>query len=178
MMAFSRSTLYLSFEAALITTVVLFISVGLPSVLAEYYRSVSDAGILQITPYLFAIGAPGALWWVVTKEGLPSLLDGDRANATLKLAVGGISGLIIGFAFIYYDLDQNKKELFDLDVAINSLYVSMVTFSTLGYGDVIQTTVTGKLFSALEGLIGNFVMALLAVKLVMATTKQENTEAS
>ena len=44
---------------------------------------------------------------------------------------------------------------------INSLYFSLVSFTTLGYGEITQKDTFLKLYSALEALLGLTIMALV-----------------
>jgi len=46
------------------------------------------------------------------------------------------------------------------------LYLSLVTLSTLGYGDILPVTKQARMFAALEGIIGPLYLAVLIARLV------------
>lgn len=75
--------------------------------------------------------------------------------------------VIIFYAVFYYLTDSLKPN----EGFIDAIYMSAVTFSTLGYGDMTPQSTQGKIFAASEGLIGNFFMALLAVKFTLMSQK-------
>lgn len=47
-----------------------------------------------------------------------------------------------------------------------ALYYSLVTLSTLGYGDVVPTSPSARLFAAIEAIIGQAYLAVLVARLV------------
>lgn len=53
---------------------------------------------------------------------------------------------------------------------LNSLYFSVVTFTTLGYGDILPIGIS-KLFAAIEALLGGFILALFVVTFVKKMTR-------
>jgi len=61
---------------------------------------------------------------------------------------------ILGSSFIYFFSGGLKDSTF-----LESLYFSMVTFVTLGYGDLVPTKSWIKLFASFEALIGAFLIA-------------------
>jgi len=52
----------------------------------------------------------------------------------------------------------------------NALYFSVVTFTTLGYGDVLPVGIS-KLFAGIEALMGGFILALFVVVFVKKMTR-------
>jgi Ion channel len=46
------------------------------------------------------------------------------------------------------------------------LYLSLVTISTVGYGDIVPTTSSARIFAALEGVIGQLYLAVLVARLI------------
>lgn len=70
------------------------------------------------------------LWWITCNYG----------KSPLIWAVWSVF-LALGFAGVYYHLGENAFELRNLDWSFSSMaYYSVVTFTTLGFGDVTPTT--------------------------------------
>jgi len=61
-------------------------------------------------------------------------------------------------------LQENLLEL------INALYFSVVTFTTLGYGDILPVGIS-RLFAGIEALLGGFILALFVVVFVKKMTR-------
>jgi len=53
---------------------------------------------------------------------------------------------------------------------LNALYFSVVTFTTLGYGDILPIGIS-KLFAGVEALLGGFILALFVVVFVKKMTR-------
>jgi ion channel len=53
-------------------------------------------------------------------------------------------------------------------------YYSFVTITTIGYGDIVPVSKTGKMLSVLEGLTGQLFIALLVARLVGMYTAQQH----
>ena len=75
--------------------------------------------------------------------------------------------LILSFVtlFILSTLNFYMREVFGLpDVAdfYDSLYFTVITMTTIGYGDITPASTTGKIVIAVEGLFGFFLFALAA----------------
>jgi len=73
------------------------------------------------------------------------------------------SGDIIQLSF-NASMQENIQEL------LNSLYFSVVTFTTLGYGDILPIGIS-KLFAGIEALLGGFILALFVVVFVKKMTR-------
>lgn len=102
---------------------------------------------------------------------------GEKPRRVISFSLG----LIVLFSFIYmlfgiqesgrtiaYFSDQSV--LSNLHNWLNALYYSVVTFTTLGYGDVTPTG-PSRFFAALEAFTGSFTMALFVVVFVKKMTR-------
>ncbi|WP_108062257.1 potassium channel family protein [Poseidonibacter lekithochrous] len=84
------------------------------------------------------------------------------------IRVFGLAFLVILlFSSLYYF--SISSETYE-DIA-NSIYYSIVTFSTLGYGDISQKTTFLKLSSAVESLVG---LSLMAIAIAGFATKTKD----
>jgi len=88
---------------------------------------------------------------------------------------------IFSFAFLYFFFgitDGSTNIVFALEYSwlenlknlLNSLYFSVVTFTTLGYGDLAPAEWT-RAFAAIEAFIGSFTLALFVVVFVKKMTR-------
>jgi len=63
-----------------------------------------------------------------------------------------------------HSIEENASEL------LNSVYFSVVTFTTLGYGDIVPIGVS-RLLAAIEAFVGSFTIALFVVVFVKKMTR-------
>lgn len=89
---------------------------------------------------------------------------------TLKI-IAIIVALVTGYADFYFQLSRNYLHVFKDDLAlsaIDSLYFSISTFTTTGYGDIYPISTSAKMFAASEMVLGyivsSFVVAILVTK--------------
>ena len=54
------------------------------------------------------------------------------------------------------------------------LYFSLITLTTVGYGDIVPVTPPGRVFAALEGAAGVFYIAITVARLVAAYRRAES----
>jgi tetratricopeptide (TPR) repeat protein len=75
------------------------------------------------------------------------------------------TSIVVAFSFIFSRFDLIVKSSCSNPLGYwESLYFSIVTFSTLGYGDILPRTSTGQLFIIFEVVIGYFMLgALVAI---------------
>ena len=90
--------------------------------------------------------------------------------------------LIIGFSMAYFFLGLSfngevvvfsfkHNFLSNVEVFFNSLYFSVVTFTTLGYGDLTPIGLAARAIAALEAFMGSFTIALFVVVFVKKVTR-------
>jgi hypothetical protein len=72
--------------------------------------------------------------------------------------------LLFALGFWYAGIDPTSR--ISLDNFGNSLYLSVITFATVGYGDLHPSTPIGKFLAASEGLLGIFFTGLFLVTFV------------
>ena len=88
---------------------------------------------------------------------------------------------ILGFATLYFFSGVNfsgEEVAFNSSLSakanalayLESIYFSIVTFTTLGYGDITPTGLS-RLFAAIEALMGSFTLALFVVVFVKKMTR-------
>lgn len=97
-------------------------------------------------------------------------LTGPFGIAMVVLAWGAIA--VLGWTLIYWaqmpegfaygsELNPNQRHAF-----VDSLYLSLVTIATLGFGDVVPTSVTLRMAAPIEALFG-FMLLTAAVSWVL-----------
>jgi uncharacterized protein YjbI with pentapeptide repeats len=75
---------------------------------------------------------------------------------------GNSLAVVAGYSAIYHAQIQSlKPPTTDVLTYWDCLYFSMITFSTLGYGDILPTTPIMKLICGSEAIIGAFTMGLV-----------------
>ena len=91
-----------------------------------------------------------------------------------SVVIGAFSGyFMIGviFTFILAFLELSFPDTLSLDMngvegIQNTLYFSFITLTTIGYGDITPTSQLGHNFAILEGLIGQFYIAIVMATIV------------
>ena len=81
----------------------------------------------------------------------------------------------MGYADFYFKLSKNYSHVFKDDMilsAMDSVYFSITTFTTTGYGDIYPIANSAKMFVASEMIFGyifsTFIMAILVIKFINA----------
>lgn len=95
---------------------------------------------------------------------LRSILAGGRLATELALVVVQLAVMIAGFAAVYQQvglLDNTTPRTETVHDFWISAYYSVVTFTTLGYGDFYPTG-SGRALAALQALTGYVVLGMLA----------------
>jgi len=111
--------------------------------------------------------------WVV----LADVIAGDEVSSDKIL--GAICGyLLVGMAFavIYSVLERYSQGSFTVvDPDIHTfLYFSLVTLSTLGYGDIVPVTHQARALTGMEAVIGQFYIAVVVARLVSLHLLESN----
>ena len=66
----------------------------------------------------------------------------------------------------YYSVGDVAVRQFESEFFITALYYSLVTMTTLGYGDVVPTTPVTQMASSVQALVGQLYVAVLVARLV------------
>jgi len=121
-------------------------------------------------------------WTYITVHLLKFILHQHIITAELiyaALAVYFIFGL--AWASIYQVIEISNPASFSISNADSTKqnfifqmwYFSMVTLTTLGYGDIAPVTMTARVFVVLEAIMGQFYLAVLIANLVGRRIAQE-----
>ena len=109
------------------------------------------------------------------------LLQHTQVTArTLAAAISAYLQIAIAFTFIFMLINTYDGGNFIVDPqpSTNYMYYSIITISTVGYGDLTASHSVGHAFSALETLIGQIYLVILVAILVSLYTTSRHTSAS
>ena len=70
------------------------------------------------------------------------------------------------FAGAVGDAANGMEMRFGTGVSVGPIYYSLVTLTTLGYGDIVPATASARMFSAIEAVFGQLYIAVLVARLV------------
>lgn len=113
------------------------------------------------------------VWWllrVFRSDGRIALMTGPLGIALVVLTWGALA--VLGWAMVYYaQMPEGFSFGSELNpahrhVVFDSLYVSLVTIGTLGFGDIVPTSPLLRLIVPLEALFG-FMLLTAAVSWVL-----------
>lgn len=119
-------------------------------------------GVSEFWLYLLSITGTLAAVYVIFFDMLKSVRSGYFAYRVLmRISTSAILFVVAATLFflaygLHHSVPANKGP-----EALDSLYFSIVSFSTLGYGD-ITTSGIGRLASSMLAVIGNLHLALIA----------------
>lgn len=102
---------------------------------------------------------------------------GERPTRIISISIFSIflfaciffmTGLQGANNILFFSTSNNLNE--NINIFLDCLYFSVVTFTTLGYGDILPLGIS-KLFAGLEALLGGFVLAIFVVVFVKKMTR-------
>jgi hypothetical protein len=70
------------------------------------------------------------------------------------------------FAFVLAEGENSQSMRFGGEQSIFPLYYSLVTMTTLGYGDIVPASPSARMFAAVQALMGQLYLAVLVARLV------------
>jgi hypothetical protein len=79
--------------------------------------------------------------------------------------------LVFSFSALYLGLDRNGDQFAGLDTRIDSLYFSVTTLATVGYGDIHATGQVGRVAVTVQMILNLSVLAI-AVRLLTAAVSR------
>lgn len=90
---------------------------------------------------------------------------------TVLAAVNAYILIGVTFSFVYLMLYERTPSSFTLDLALGSpevqlRYFSMVTLTTVGYGDIVPRGTEARAFAATEALLGQIYLAAIVARIV------------
>ena len=115
---------------------------------------------------IVAVGAVfvGTFAWLLIRQVRDILRGTDKVWSTLVLTVMNLGLLVLAFAWMYQMIgiiDNTGGEATIRNEFWISVYYSIVTFTTLGYGDFYPQG-TGRVLAAMEALTGYLILGVLA----------------
>lgn len=152
--------------------VILFLCIAVPSLVVGTVNSaMPEIGGLFMARELLLLGLQVLLIWAVIRYSLFC-----QMAANLDRIIAGICGyLIIGLMWenLYGMVEHLRPGSFlfsDGGAVVNDggsfLYFSLVTLSTLGYGDITPTAALPRTLAALEAVMGTLYLAVFVASLV------------
>ncbi len=174
----------------------MFLPVSLATVrLAEIKRRIWPAVLLMLAAIAFGVASvvspirifEGAKWallaafFALTVAGLFSFLRNARSVTGIHLTTAASIYLLLGMLWfaLYSAIEvfypgSIQHATGGPDRHSELLYFSLVTLSTIGYGDVVPITGEVRMLAALEGVTGVLYVAI-AVALLVSAYKQQGT---
>jgi voltage-gated potassium channel Kch len=157
----------------------LAIAVAVPVVLTEFAGFFYSSHALMILDYALLMAFFGfASVGLFTYLGKPGAITRIYASVSLYL-------MLAMFWFALYNLTESiYPESFAQAGALSSarvprpafLYFSLITLTTVGYGDVVPVTPAARVFAALEGVAGVMYVAITVARLVAAYQSAERNQ--
>ena len=147
---------------------------AIPALVIHWFQLISPKPVYAMTFLSFVI----IFIFITTTSIIKRVVLNARVRLeTLRGVVCAYFMVAFGFAFIYYLLDITLPGTFHADYfkpgAISHsrylsemMYYSFVTLLCIGYGDIIAVQDVGQTFTILEGIIGQFYIAILVSRLV------------
>lgn len=134
--------------------------------LAEWSLAVFRFPLLQRQEQGFVLVAISVIYFAVVIVGVLFLVATRHGVAPIRLARDGVISMflnLMAFSVLYRNYGISLTDTCigpETTEAISSIYFSMVTFSTLGYGDFRPCDVT-RLWAASQAIVGNLHLAIL-----------------
>ena len=100
---------------------------------------------------------------------LRDIWHGAKQDAEFQVLIYVLSMLLVGSSFFYWRIEGWS--------VIDSVYFSIMTMSTIGYGDFVPTTTLSKLFTIVFAIMSIGIFVAVVSKLVNIILKQKKDRA-
>ena len=154
----------------------LAIAVAIPVVLIELAAVLLPSHSLLIAAYGLLMAFFGFVSvGLFTYLGEPGAITSGRIYASVSLYL-----MLATFWYALFNLTEAiHPGSFVLDGATRVsrsglLYLSLITLTTVGYGDIVPVTPVARVFAALEGAVGVLYIAITVARLVAAYQRAES----
>jgi hypothetical protein len=119
----------------------------------------------------YEVAGPSPLWVVLGLVApvavIRRLIYHRRATgATLLGAVSAYLLIAVAFTFTFLSLDRFTPFFGTDEPTTTAMYYSLVTITTLGYGDYTAATALGRLLSTMEALVGQVYLVTFVAMIV------------
>jgi hypothetical protein len=145
----------------------------------------ASAGDFRVSIILCAAIVAGSLSAVLSpfkrKEGLLDLLSAQQSQLSPARVLITAFVLATAFAGLHFDISHQNSHAYSASLTIiDSLYFSLVTFATVGYGDIAPMLPATRLLCSAEIIIGvvTLVLALNATMTVWLQKHQQGLDAA
>lgn len=147
---------------------------GIPAVVLQWVNLIHPSNFIALVFVFCTV----IFIFITTTSIIKQVVINARVRMeTLRGVICAYFMVAFGFAFLYFFISLLSPETFffsNLDVTDVShshhlsemMYFSFVTLLCIGYGDIIAVKDVGQTFAILEGIIGQFYIAILVSRLV------------
>jgi len=135
-----------------------------------YYQAPLDRELDPLTWLLFGAGL--LLLAVAVVVEVRSILRSDRPRLrAVQTLLVGVPVLLVVFAAAYVTVDTQQAGAFNASLTrTDSLYFTMTTFATVGYGDIVPVTQLARLLVTIQMVAGLLTVGVIA-KVVLGAAR-------
>ncbi|MDH3590120.1 MAG: potassium channel family protein [Gammaproteobacteria bacterium] len=154
---------------------IIAISLALPALAFRVVSLISSGPVFELATYVFTIAFLAVIVVVILRALFrPIYVTADTISASLCVYL--LLVLIWAFAYALVDLtlpgsfSYSLADSFSLRIvggqAVHPIYFSLVTITTLGYGDIVPATPLTQMLASTEAFTGQIYIAVLVARLV------------
>jgi ABC-type transport system involved in cytochrome c biogenesis permease subunit len=152
--------------AVSVFTVVVFLALYLVAPLdAERWRVGMAGGLVAVVAIL-----------PITAHRVRGIRQSDHPVSEAVEAVALVtSAVIFGFAATYYAISQTSDQIPGIETKVDSLYFTVTTLATVGFGDIVATGQTTRAVVTLQILV-NLTLVGTAIRLIGSVATERHRE--